>query len=100
MGIRDTNRLLPSNRLVFDLRVNAELRARFQDPARFESVLEEYHLSDDEKMLMRERDIGRFEELGLHPYMLPQLSRLFYGAAHNTNDSAAARHYARHIVKD
>lgn len=98
MGIRDTNRLLPSNRLVFDLRVNAELRARFQDPGQFEAVLDEYRLSEDEKMLLRERDIGRIGELGLHPYLLPQLSRLFYGTANNTNDSAAARHYARHIV--
>jgi hypothetical protein len=98
MGIRDTNRVLPTNRLVFDLRVDAGLRARFQDPAAFEGVLAEYGLSEDEKMLLRERDIGRIGELGLHPYMLPQLSRLFYGAARNTNESNAAQHYKRHIV--
>lgn len=99
MGVRDTNRLLPSNRLVFDLRIDAELRRRFKDPDQFEAVLEEYHLSDDEKMLMREHDVGRIGELGLHPYMLPQLTRLFYGTSHNTNDSAAARHYRRSVIE-
>ena len=98
MGVRDTNRLLPLNRLVFDLRIDAGLRVRFQDAGSFEAVLDEYELSEDEKMLLRERDIGRIGELGLHPYMLPQLSRLFYGGKRNTNESTAAQHYKRHIV--
>ncbi|MDE3077414.1 MAG: hypothetical protein KGJ86_18505 [Chloroflexota bacterium] len=98
MGVRDTVRTLPANRLVFDLRIDAELRRRFEDPATFEGVLSEYGLSDDEKMLFRERDIARIGQMGLHPYMLPQLSRLFYGTAHNSNDSRAAQQYKKAIV--
>jgi hypothetical protein len=34
-------------------------------------------------------------ELGVHQYYVPQLLRVFFGAAHNTNASAALECYAR-----
>ena len=37
---------------------------------------------------------SRLGELGVHPYFLPQISRLFKGGGYNHNDSEAARLYA------
>ncbi len=37
--------------------------------------------------------------LGLHPYFLPQVSRLFKGAGYNHNESAAAQLYAEKMLR-
>lgn len=97
MGIRDVNRLLPSNRLLFDLRRERPLFDRFQ--LDMESVMAEYRLSEEEKEVWRSRDIKRLSELGAHPYMVPQFTRLFFGSAYNSNDSEAARQYRTAILE-
>jgi len=96
MGIHDTDRTLPSNRLIFEVR---------RDPARhrrlladLESVMTEYGLSDEEKQAWRQLDLKRLGELGVHPYFLPQVTRLFKGAGYNHNESDAARLYAAKML--
>lgn len=96
MGIRDVNRLLPSNRLLFELRRDKKLLDRFQNE--MEAMMSEYGLSDEEKQVWRDRDIKRLSELGVHPYMVPQFSRLFYGSAYNSNDSLAAQQYRAALI--
>jgi hypothetical protein len=96
MGIDNLDRTLPSNRLVFDLRRNRTLRQRFQQ--NIEPVMEEYALSEAEKSAWRTEDIGWLSRAGVHPYFLPQISRLFHGTAYNHNNSEAAQVYARHMV--
>jgi hypothetical protein len=96
MGINDLDRTLASNRLVFDLRRDRTLRQRFQQ--NMEPVLDEYALSDAEKTAWRNEDIAWFAHAGVHPYFLPQISRLFHGTAYNHNNSEAAQVYARHMV--
>jgi hypothetical protein len=44
------------------------------------------------------QDIRKLAELGLHPYFLPQVSRLIEGSAYNHNDSPAARLYAKKLL--
>jgi hypothetical protein len=97
MPIADVDRTLPSNRLVFDLRRDRRLRERFQQ--NMEPVLDEYRVSADERRAWREEDIGWFAAAGVHPYFLPQISRLFHGGAYNHNSSEAAQTYAKHMVK-
>ena len=96
MGIDNLDRTLGSNRLVFDLRRDRTLRQRFQQ--NMEPVMEEYALTDDERTAWRGEDIGWFARAGVHPYFLPQISRLFHGTAYNHNDSEAAQVYAKHMV--
>ncbi|RYY85151.1 MAG: hypothetical protein EOO24_36865 [Comamonadaceae bacterium] len=92
MGIRDTDRTLPSNAMVFDLRRNPEAFALFQRD--IEASMAHYKLGDDEKQAWRDMDLATLARLGLHPYFLPQTSRLFKGGGYNHNDSDAARLYA------
>lgn len=92
MGILDTDKTLASNQMVFDLRRNADLYAVFQQD--LEAVMAQYALSDAEKQAWRNIDIEALGKMGVHPYFLPQISRLFRGGSRNHNSSDAALLYA------
>ncbi|MCY4360976.1 MAG: hypothetical protein OXE42_02140 [Gammaproteobacteria bacterium] len=95
MGIMNTDRTLPSNRMVFEVRRSPEMYERFTRD--LEQIMAVYGLSEEEKAAWREENIGQLAELGVHPYFLPQISRLFHGVAHNHNESEACKAYARHL---
>jgi hypothetical protein len=97
MSIFDTDKTLPANRLVFEVRRDAALRQRFATD--LDGLMRDYDLSDAEQRALRDCDLRRLGELGLHPYFLPQVSRLFKGAGYNHNDSEAARLYAEKMLK-
>jgi hypothetical protein len=97
MSIMDTDRTLPSNRLIFEVRRDAAKRERFRSD--LEGLMRDYGLSDAEQRAFREVDIKRLGELGVHPYFLPQVARLFKGAGYNHNESAAAQLYAEKMLK-
>ncbi|MCB5363460.1 hypothetical protein H0484_06830 [Pusillimonas sp. CC-YST705] len=92
MGIQNVDKTLPSNQMVFDLRRDADKYHLFQQD--IERVMQDYGLTQEERMAWRGMDISRLAELGVHPYFLPQISRLFKGGGYNHNDSDAARLYA------
>jgi hypothetical protein len=82
---------LPSNRMIFEVRRDNAVWPHFR--ARLEELMEAYGLSDEEKDAFRRIDVKRLGELGVHPYFLPQVTRLFHGSAANTSTSAAAQAY-------
>ena len=92
MGIQNVDRTLPSNQMVFELRRDADKYRLFQ--ADIERVMQDFGLTEEERTAWRAMDIARLAELGVHPYFLPQISRLFKGGGYNHNDSEAARLYA------
>ena len=93
MGIADTKHQLAANRMIFDVRRDPALYTNFAD--NFETVMENYGLSEDERQAFRDIDIKRLGELGVHPYFLPQVSRLFHGGAYNHNNSPSAQASAK-----
>ena len=96
MGVDNIDRMLPANRMVFEIRRDTLKYQRFRQ--NMEPVMEEYGLTEVEKQAFRNQDIKKLSELGLHPYFLPQVSRLIHGAAYNHNRSEAAKLYARNMV--
>lgn len=84
---------LPSNRLIFEIRRERALYEGF--PARMEAIMEEYGLSDAERAAWRAVDVRTLGEMGVHPYFLPQVTRLVHGAANNTTKSDAAQAYRK-----
>jgi hypothetical protein len=92
MGIRDVDRTLRSNRMVFELRREPAKLALFR--ADLEASMTEFGLTEPEKQAWREIDLARLAGMGVHPYFLPQISRLFKGGDYNHNNSDAARLYA------
>ena len=98
MSILDTDRTLPANKMIFEVRRDAALRERFRTD--LEGLMRDYGLSEDEKTAFRNVDIKRLGGLGMHPYFLPQVARLFKGATYNHNESEAARLYAEKMLKE
>ena len=96
MGIQHVDRTLPSNRLIFEVRRDMAKFHRFGDDP--ETVMSEYGLSEAEKQAWRTQDIRKLAVLGVHPYFLPQISRLIEGSAYNHNESPAARLYAKKML--
>ena len=96
MGIMDTDRTLPTNRLIFEVRRDRKLLERFAND--LDGLMADYGLSDVEKKALRDIDLRTLADLGLHPYFLPQVSRLFKGTGYNHNDSAAALLYASKML--
>jgi hypothetical protein len=92
MGIHDTDRTLASNRMIFEIRRDAAKYRRFRDD--LEGCMAEYGLTEAERAAWRSADIRALGALGVHPYFLPQVSRLIEGGAYNHNSSAAARLFA------
>jgi len=98
MGIMQTDRTLPTNRMIFEVRRDAAKLKRFRQD--LEGLMRDFGLSEEEKRAFRAIDIRRLGELGVHPYFLPQVTRLFKGAGYNHNQSDAAQLYAEKMLKD
>ncbi len=92
MSIFDTDRTLASNRMIFEIRRDIAKVRRFRED--LEGCMAEYGLTETERAAWRTLDIRRLGELGVHPYFLPQISRLFEGGGYNHNTSPAAQLYA------
>ncbi len=96
MGILHADKTLPTNRLIFDVRRDAALLRRFRSD--LNGLMAEYGLTEPERAALRAVDLKALAALGLHPYFLPQVARLFKGAGYNHNDSEAAQLYARKML--
>jgi len=92
MGIANTDRTLASNRMIFEIRRDMAKVERFR--ADLEGCMEEYRLTEAERTAWRALDLEALGALGVHPYFLPQISRLVEGGADNHNASPAAQLYA------
>lgn len=86
------------NKLIFEVRLDPVARERLV--ADSEGVMAAYDLSEAERAGVRARDFKGLIELGGHPYLVAQLSRLLYGTANNSNRSAAAEMLRRSVASD
>jgi protocatechuate 4,5-dioxygenase alpha chain len=92
-NVERCDKTLPTNEMMYELRRDPRLRARLVSD--LEGVGREFGLSRAEVEAIRDKDPRRLMDLGVHQYYVPQLLRVFFGAAHNTNASAALECYAR-----
>jgi protocatechuate 4,5-dioxygenase alpha chain len=65
------------HRLVFEVRKNWDLRARWK--AEFDKLADEYGLDAEEKRAVRECDLRKLHELGVHPFYFNPIIRLTHG---------------------
>jgi hypothetical protein len=86
------------NKLIFEVRLDPAAREHLV--ADTEAVMAAYDLSEAERACVRARDFKGLIELGGHPYLVAQLSRLLYGTADNRNTSTAAEMLRRSVVGD
>ena len=87
------DRTLPLNALVYRVRRDPALRERWRTD--LAGLAREAGLSRAEYEALEARDPRRLLDLGVHQYYVPQILRLFFGAAGNSNASAALECYRR-----
>jgi Aromatic-ring-opening dioxygenase LigAB, LigA subunit len=92
-NVERCDKTLPTNEMMFALRRDPELRARLVSD--LDALAREFGLSGEETEAIRARDPRRLMDLGVHQYYVPQILRVVFGAAHNSNASAALECYAR-----
>ena len=84
---------LPLNEMMYHVRRDAGLRARWLTD--LEGIASEFGLSTQELEALRNKDVRRLHDIGVHQYYVPQILRLFYGAAANSNSHPALEAYKR-----
>ncbi len=92
-NVERCDKTLPINEMIYHVRRSPELRARWTTD--LAGVAREFGLSQAEYEALRDKDVRRLNDLGVHQYYIPQILRLFFGAAQNTNASAALECYKR-----
>lgn len=92
------DKTLPLNEMIFHVRKDAVLRARWLSD--LEGLAREFGLSREEYEAVRDIDVRRLHDLGVHQYYVPQILRLFYGASANANSHPALEAYKRAYPED
>jgi len=97
-NVERCDKTLPINEMIFHVRRDAVLRARFLSD--LEGLAREFKLSRAEYDALRDKDPRRLMDLGVHQYYVPQILRLFFGASQNSNASAALECYKRAFPRE
>lgn len=92
-NVDNVDRTLALNEMMYHVRRVATLRRRFVDD--WEALAREFSLTADEVSAVRDRDVRRLNEIGVHQYYIPQILRLIYGAAAASNAHPAMEAYKR-----
>jgi len=92
-NVERCDKTLPLNEMMFYVRKDGGLRRRWQTD--LEGLCREFGLSREESEALRQRDVRRLNELGVHQYYIPQIMRLFFGASANSNAHPALEAYRR-----
>ena len=92
-NVERCDKTLPLNEMIFYVRKDARLRERWTSD--LEGLAREFGLSRAEYEAVRDKDVRRLNEMGVHQYYIPQILRLFYGAAANANSHPALEAYKK-----
>lgn len=92
-NVERCDKTLPLNEMIYYIRTDRDMRRRWLED--FDGLAREFGLSAEEIDAVRAKDPKRLMDLGVHQYYVPQILRLFFGAAQNTNASATLECYRR-----
>ena len=92
-NVERCDKTLALNEMIFYVRRDARLRERWATD--LEGLAREFGLTRDEYEALRDQDLRRLNDMGVHQYYLPQILRLFYGASANANSHPALEAYRR-----
>jgi hypothetical protein len=87
------DKTLPLNEMMYHVRRDPALRKRWQTD--LAGLAHEFGLGAAEYEALRDKDVRRLHEIGVHQYYVPQILRLFFGAAANSNAHPALEAYKR-----
>lgn len=90
------DRTLATHTLIQDLKADRELREQFRSDE--SPILDRYDLKPEERQALEQRDFKALYRLGVHPYSLSQLSRLFFGTVEGAGTSEASMALVRSLI--
>src|SRR5262245_29863705 len=82
-NVERCDKTLPLNEMIYHVRRDAALRARWQTD--LEGLARQFGLGRDQYEALRDQDVRRLHDIGVHQYYVPQILRLFHGASANAN---------------
>jgi protocatechuate 4,5-dioxygenase alpha chain len=97
-NVDKVDRTLALNEMMYHVRRDATLRRRFVDD--LDGLGREFGLSAAEVDALRDRDVRRLSDLGVHQYYIPQILRLIFGTAAASNAHPALEAYKRAYPED
>ena len=97
-NVERCDKTLPLNEMIYYVRRDATLRERWKTD--LEGLVRQFGLSREEFEALRDRDVRRLNEMGVHQYYIPQILRLFYGASANSNAHPALEAYKREFPEE
>lgn len=89
---------LPLNDMIYYVRKDPLLRERWLNDLR--GLTEEFGLSQIEYEALRDIDVRRLMDIGVHQYLIPHILRLFYGVTDMTNDHPAMVAYREAFAQE
>ena len=92
-NVERCDKTLALNEMIFYVRKDARLRERWKTD--LAGLAKEFGVSAAEYEALRDQDVRRLNEMGVHQYYIPQILRLFHGAGANANTSAVIDAYRR-----
>jgi hypothetical protein len=92
-NVDKVDRTLALNEMMFHVRRDAALRRRFVED--LDGLAREFGLSAAEADALRDRDVRRLSDLGVHQYYIPQILRLVFGTTAASNAHPALEAYKR-----
>jgi len=92
-NVDKVDRTLALNEMMFHVRRDAALRRRFVED--LDGLAREFRLSAAEVEALRDRDVRRLSDLGVHQYYIPQILRLVFGTTAASNAHPALEAYKR-----
>ena len=92
-NVDKVDRTLALNEMMYDVRRDAVLRRRFVED--LDGLAREFGLSAAEVEALRDRDVRRLSDLGVHQYYIPQILRLVFGTTAASNAHPALEAYKR-----
>jgi len=92
-NVERCDKTLPANAMMYQVRKDPALRARWKTD--LEGLARQFGLSREEYEAIRDKDPKRMMDLGVHQYYVPQILRLFFGNAQNSNSSETLECYKR-----
>jgi len=92
-NVERCDKTLATNQMMYHVRKDAALRARWRTD--LDGLAREFGLGRAEYEAIRDRDPKRLMDLGVHQYNVPQILRLFFGNAQNSNASETLECYKR-----
>src|SRR4029450_11440297 len=87
------DKTLPLNEMMYHVRRDPALRKGWQTDVA--GLAHEFGLGAAEYEALRDKDVRRLHEIGVHQYYVPQILRLFFGASANSNAHPALEAYKR-----